>query len=162
MILIAIGANLPSPGHDSPRSACEAAVEALDEAGIRVVRRSRWYRTSPVPPSAQPDFVNGVVAVETTLEPAPLLARLHVIEARFGRVRRELNAARPLDLDIIAYDDRISEGPPVLPHPRMATRAFVLRPLADIAPDWRHPATGASLAQLIAALPDEGIIEPLA
>ncbi|MGO8865959.1 MAG: 2-amino-4-hydroxy-6-hydroxymethyldihydropteridine diphosphokinase [Alphaproteobacteria bacterium] len=164
MILIALGANLPTQRFGEPRAACEAALSELAARGIRVVRRSRWYRSRPVPPSAQPDYVNGVVAVETTLDPRALLAELHSIEAAFGRERREKNAARTLDLDLIAYHERVSgggAGGPVLPHPRLAGRAFVLRPLSDVAPDWRHPASGRTLAELLAALDPEAPAVPL-
>ncbi len=164
MILVALGANLPSPRFGGPRDTLEAALEALAERGIRVVRRSRWYRSHPVPASDQPDYVNGVVAVETELEPSALLAELHRIEAAFGRVRREPNAARLLDLDLLAYHGRVSDGSdggPVLPHPRMRARAFVLKPLAEVAPAWRHPATGEPLGELLAALPEESPAEPL-
>ena len=105
MILLGMGSNLPSAA-GAPRATLEAALAALDQSGLRIVKRSRWYRSVPVPASDQPDFVNGVVAVETALEPAELLALLHRIEARFGRARREVNAARSLDLDLLAYDDQ--------------------------------------------------------
>ena len=84
--------------------------------------------------------MNGVAVVETSLPPGDLLALLHEIERRFGRERREVNAARILDLDLIAYGDLVrTDAPPLLPHPRLHERAFVLLPLADVAPDWRHP-----------------------
>lgn len=163
MILIAIGANLPGPA-GTPRDNCEAALVALGAAGIRVTKRSRWYRTPPWPPSEQPWYVNGVVAVETTLDPRALLAVMHRVERDFGRVHEPgaVNAARPLDLDLIDYDGRArSEPPPVLPHPRLEGRAFVLRPLADVAPQWRHPVTGRSVTELLAALPPDATAEPI-
>ena len=130
---------------------------------MRTVARSRWYRSAPVPPSDQPWFVNGVAAVETTLDPAALLALLHSVEARFGRVRREKNAARVLDLDLLAYGERVSapDDVPVLPHPRLHQRAFVLRPLAELAPNWRHPRLGMGVQALLAALPPQSVAEPL-
>jgi len=155
MILIGLGSNLPSEA-GGPRETIEAALHALGDAGIAVERRSRFYRTAPVPVSDQPWYVNAVAAVTTKLPPRDLLAALHRIEAQFGRVRRERNEARPLDLDLLAYDGRIESGEnggPILPHPRLHERAFVLLPLADIAPDWRHPISGKSVAELIAALP---------
>lgn len=155
MILIAIGANLAWPPVGGPLAVCIAAVRALERADVRIARRSSWYRSAPVPASDQPDFVNGVIAVETALAPADLLGLMHDIEARFGRERSVANAARTLDLDLIAYDNLVRTGPepPILPHPRLADRAFVLRPLAEIAPDWRHPVLGATAEALEAALP---------
>ena len=165
MILLALGANLPHPRWGPPSATCAAALAALTAAGIRPVRCSRWYRSRPVPASDQPDFVNGVAAVETALEPAALLAELHRIEAVFGRRRGAANAARTLDLDLLAYDERVADGcdgGPVLPHPRLAERAFVLLPLAEVAPGWRHPVSGAGIAALVAALPAGAEAQPLA
>jgi len=163
VILIALGANLATP-LGPPRATLEAALGALEAEGVRVLARSRWYRSAPVPPSAQPWYVNGVASVATGRGPAELLQVLHRIEARFGRERRTRNEARPLDLDLIDYDGLIldaAEGP-ILPHPRLQERAFVLRPLAEIAPGWRHPRLGRSVAELIAALPPDAMAEPIA
>ena len=120
------------------------------------MRRSRFYKSAPVPVSDQPWYVNAVASVATELPPRELLALLHRVEARFGRARRERNEARPLDLDLLAYNDRIEAGEgggPILPHPRLHERGFVLLPLAEVAPGWRHPVSGKSVAELIAALP---------
>jgi 2-amino-4-hydroxy-6-hydroxymethyldihydropteridine diphosphokinase len=162
MIFIGIGANLPGPA-GSPRATAEAALGALAAAGIAVRRRSRWYESAPVPPSDQPWYVNGVAEVATDLEPAALLAVLHRIEAEFGRTRTVANAARPLDLDLLAYDDRILDGirGVMIPHPRMHERAFVLLPLAELAPGWRHPRTGRAISALIAALPPGAEARPI-
>jgi len=163
MILVALGANLEHPRFGSPRQTLEAALDALQHSGVRVMSRSRWFRSAPVPRSEQPWFVNGVVSVETDLSPAHLLARLHEIEADFGRLRQRRNEARVLDLDLIAYHDRVS-GPgesPILPHPRLAERAFVVLPLADVAPDWRHPVSGLSAVELSAALDPADTAEPI-
>lgn len=154
MIFIGLGANLPSGRYGAPRQILAAAIECLNANDIIVEARSGWYRSAPVPASDQPWFVNAVTEVRTELEPGALLARLHGIEAAFGRVRRRANEARVLDLDLIDYHGRVQDGPapPILPHPRMAERAFVLLPLAEIAPGWIHPRTGAPVARLIAAL----------
>lgn len=103
-----------------------------------------------------------MIAVATGLRPADLLSILHEVEAEFGRTRNIRNEARILDLDLVAYDDLVTDGatPPALPHPRMHERAFVLLPLSDIAPDWKHPSTGISLPDLIAALPADQRAEP--
>jgi len=153
VIFVGIGANLPS-SYGSPRATCERAVEALIEAGVDVFARSRWYESAPVPVSDQPWYVNGVAAVKTDDDPAKLLQLLHNIEARFGRVRRERNEARVLDLDLLAYHDLVWPGPeaPILPHPRLRDRAFVLLPLAELAANWRHPETHEAISDLIARL----------
>lgn len=165
MILVAIGSNLPTP-YGSPRANAEAALRALQREGVRVVKRSRWFRTPPWPESereSQPWYVNGVVAVETKLAPDELLAALHRIEASMGRRRAAdtVNAARPIDLDLIDYDGLIREAAPTLPHPRMESRAFVLRPLADVAPDWVHPLNRRPLRALLAGLPRDAVAEPI-
>ena len=164
MILIGLGANLPSPRFGPPLATCRAALQALDAEGLRVVARSRWYRGAPVPLSDQPWFVNGVASVETTLPPAAVLSALHRIEDAFGRVRGKVNAPRTLDLDLLDYEGLVSADDgkgPVLPHPRLSGRAFVLLPLRDIVPGWRHPESGESLTDLIARLPVDQVTEPV-
>jgi 2-amino-4-hydroxy-6-hydroxymethyldihydropteridine diphosphokinase len=117
---------------------------------------SRLWDSAPVPASDQPRFVNAVLRAEGAPDPAALLAALHGIEARFGRVRGERNAARTLDLDLLDLNGLIRAAPaPVLPHPRLGQRAFVLAPLAEVAPGWRHPVTGETVEALLAALPEE-------
>lgn len=153
LVLIALGANLPSAAFGPPRATCEAALEEFWRRGVRVLRRSPWYESEPVPTSSQPWYVNGVVAVATSMSAETLLQTLHRIEEQFGRVRREANEARVIDLDLLAYGRLVRQDPPVLPHPRMHDRAFVILPLADIAPDWRHPVDGRSAAELAARLP---------
>lgn len=164
MILIGIGANLPSDRFGSPVATVEAALVALaDQPDVRVLRRSRWFESAPVPMSDQPWYVNGACIVETGLDAAALLAVLHAIEADFGRVRGEKNAPRVLDLDLLAYDDFVSTSsdPFSVPHPRMHERAFVLLPLRDLVPGWSHPITLKPLDALIAALANDQIARPL-
>ena len=161
-ILVALGANLPSRV-GSPRETLEAAIEELERRGVKVLARSRWFRSEPVPASSQDWYINGVIEADCDLDAPGLLALLHETETLFGRERAERNAARVLDLDLIAWRDDIrrEQGPPELPHPRMQDRAFVLLPLADIAPDWVHPASGHSLSTLIKSLPQDQIAEPM-
>lgn len=164
IILVGLGSNLPSAAHGSPLAVCQAALEALRAEGLRMARQSRWYRSAPVPASDQPWFVNGVVTLERAPGPAPLLALLHRVEDRFGRQRGAPNAARVLDLDLLAFGERVAAGgggDPILPHPRLHQRAFVLRPLAEVAPDWRHPRLGRSVAELIRALPGDQSAEAM-
>lgn len=158
LILIGIGANLPGPQQTSPRATCEASLVAIKQAGINILRQSSWYKSAPVPASSQPWYINGVIAVDTPLEPEPLMSLMATIEHRFGRIRDQINAARTLDLDLIAYGQRVigwnTQQPAglMVPHRRMNERGFVLLPLYEIAPDWRHPVLDMSLEAMIAAL----------
>jgi len=161
---IALGANLEHPTYGPPRRALEAALGDLARRNVAVRRVSPWYRTAPVPASDQPWYVNAVAEVATDLTADALLARLHEVEDAFGRIRTVPNAARLIDLDLLDFHGEIAAGGPgraILPHPRMESRAFVLRPLADLAPDWRHPRTGTSIQALLAALPTDQVIERL-
>jgi 2-amino-4-hydroxy-6-hydroxymethyldihydropteridine diphosphokinase len=154
VILIGIGSNLAAPPFAAPLDTVSAAVAQLPELGIRVARRSRWYLSQPMPPSSQPWYVNGVAAVESALVPAELLAALLALETRFGRRRSAPNAARTLDLDLIDYDGRQYRSERLtLPHPRLHERRFVLAPLVEIAPDWRHSRLAMSAHELLARLP---------
>lgn len=161
MILLGLGANVPSATHGTPQNTLVAALSDLVAEGVRIERRSPWYRSAPLPASDQPWFVNGVATVATHLRPAELLALLHRVEQHFGRVRRARDEPRTIDLDLLDYEGMVSsdrEGV-ILPHPRLHERAFVLLPLRDIAPDWRHPILGATAGDLFAALPPGQRIE---
>lgn len=155
-ILVGLGANLPSR-FGPPRTTLEKALVALRASGIEIVRRAPWYGSHAVPASSQPPYVNGAARISTDLEPAELLARLHQIEADFGRTRGKRNAARILDLDLLAYGQRVIDSTDglMLPHPRLHERAFVVVPLSDIAPDWVHPKLGKTIREL-RALTDVG------
>lgn len=164
MILIALGANLPAADGASPLATCRGAAEALRALpGLRLQALSRWYVTAPVlrpgAPAGQPPYVNGVARLEGWMEPGLLLARLQAIEARAGRVRGgAVDAPRTLDLDIIAMDGLVRDAPdPVLPHPRAHERAFVLRPLLEVAPEWVHPRLRRTVGELLAALPEQAM-----
>jgi 2-amino-4-hydroxy-6-hydroxymethyldihydropteridine diphosphokinase len=163
-IFLGAGANLSHPLHGAPRPTLEAAFAELARRGVSVVRVSPWYRTAPVPASEQPWYVNAVVEVVTKLSADRLLAVLHEVEQAFGRVRTVANAARMIDLDLLDFRGQTAPGGPgqaILPHPRLTTRAFVLRPLADLAPAWRHPVSGTPIQALLAALPTDQTVEPL-
>tara|TARA_R110002110_G_scaffold414147_2_gene643283 strand:+ start:4466 stop:4957 length:492 start_codon:yes stop_codon:yes gene_type:complete len=161
MILIGLGANLPGANEESPRDALATALAALEAAGVTVAGQSGWYTSAPVPASDQPDYVNAVAALETDLAPGPLLTLLHEIESAMGRIRSVRDAARIIDIDLLDYHGKIDAEWPILPHPRMAQRAFVLRPLHDLAPDWCHPVTGEGVAALLAQAADRADVHAL-
>ncbi len=152
MIIIGLGSNLPGSDAAPPVKTLKLALERLQDSGVKVVAVSPFYKSEPVPKSDQPWFVNAVAQIETELGPEDLLTRLHEVEEAFGRVRRTRNEARILDLDLLDYRGQVTPNPgagPVLPHPRMQQRRFVLKPLADLAPDWRHPVLGKSAKELL-------------
>jgi len=146
-VVVALGCNLPG-AYTSREALLEAAVSALAGEGMAVVARSGWWTSAAWPDPTGPAYLNGVVLVETDLAPAEALAALHRIEAEFGRARAERNAARTLDLDLIAHGRTVTDGNLVLPHPRAHERLFVMGPLAEVAPEWVHPVLGRTAAEL--------------
>ncbi|WP_337925157.1 2-amino-4-hydroxy-6-hydroxymethyldihydropteridine diphosphokinase [Sneathiella sedimenti] len=159
MILIGLGANMPHPDYGGPLDTLSEAVRHLRKS-VDVLHQSSWYRSAPVPASDQPWFVNAVLAVDTKMTHLELLAALHKTERHFGRIRRQRWEARVLDLDLLVYHDLVTENQdqlagPVLPHPHMQERAFVLAPIAEIAPEWRHPVSRLRASDLLAMLPSE-------
>lgn len=160
-IFIALGANVLSKV-GNPAETIGAALDWLARTRVEIESCSPLYRTRAWPDPADPAFVNAVARIATDRTPLELLQLLHETETVFGRTRSLRYAPRTLDLDLLDYEGRVEKGPPTLPHPRMATRAFVLVPLADVEPNWRHPQSGLTVAQLIAAVPaDERRIDRL-
>lgn len=162
MIIIGLGSNLPGPDGETPVQILEGALEKLAAEGVKITARSTWYETEPVPPSDQPNFINGVVAVECLLSPQGLMDILLRIEESFGRRRVTRWEARVLDLDIIDFEGMVlpsrdgwqaaceqESNSLILPHPRMHQRRFVLEPLAEILPEWTHPALGQDAEHLL-------------
>ena len=176
LIVVALGANLPFEGLD-PGEILNGALRALAGAELKITLKSAFYRTPCFPAGAGPDYVNAVIALEdrAARNPSELLRILHSIEHSWGRERVQRWAGRTLDLDLIAAGDSVlpdlsgwrhwrdldpeaqqREAPDqlILPHPRLQDRAFVLVPMADILPDWRHPVSGQSVLQMLEALPE--------
>jgi len=152
MILIGIGGNLPSR-FGPPQKGLPRALDILAAKGVDILQCSPWYGAYAVPPSEQPDFVNAVVQIVAAMPPEELLQCLQSVEREFGRVRDMPNAARTLDLDLLAYNEVCLDNGVQVPHPRLHLRAFVLAPLRDIAPHWRHPLLNLTASELFAALP---------
>jgi 2-amino-4-hydroxy-6-hydroxymethyldihydropteridine diphosphokinase len=145
---IALGSNL-----GDSRTILENALIAIAHTpGITLKSQSSWYQTAAVGPP-QPDYLNGCAILEVARSPQELLEILLQIEVKFGRVRRERWGPRTLDLDIILFDDLVLDLPNLhLPHPQMSVRAFVLVPLAEIAPTWIEPISGKAIAELVKAV----------
>jgi 2-amino-4-hydroxy-6-hydroxymethyldihydropteridine diphosphokinase len=183
--LVAFGANLPFDG-EPPTQTITKASKALATEGLSVLALSQLYATPCFPAGAGPDYVNAaaVLVVGPEIDATSILQRLHHVEGHFGRIREQRWGMRTLDIDLLALGDSVlpdattqdawrtlppemqrHEAPDrlILPHPRLQDRAFVLVPLADVAPDWVHPRTGLTVRQMLAALPkaDRDAVKPL-
>ncbi|MBI1220595.1 MAG: 2-amino-4-hydroxy-6-hydroxymethyldihydropteridine diphosphokinase [Rhodobacteraceae bacterium] len=182
--LVALGGNVATQG-GAPEATLRAAIQEMSKAGLEVVRQSRLFRTSSFPDPTDPEYVNACVEIRAALSPAEVLRRLHHIEAEFGRERVQRWGQRTLDLDLLAQGDtllpdgatyalwrdlapeqRLLRAPDdlILPHPRLHERSFVLVPLAEIAPEWRHPALGLTVQEMLDRLPraDRDSVRPIA
>lgn len=161
MILIALGGNLASHA-GPPAQTLKCALGRLEQLCVKILSVSSFYETPAWPDAVAPPFINAVAAVKTTLQPVELLYLLHGVETEFGRMRSAPNAPRTLDLDLLDHDAKVMTGAVTLPHPRLTERSFVLAPLAEVAPGWRHPVFWQGAAEFLAALPDRGAPKKLA
>jgi 2-amino-4-hydroxy-6-hydroxymethyldihydropteridine diphosphokinase len=153
-VFVALGSNLGDREGNLARG-----VRGLRARGLRITARSSVYETAPVDGPGQGPYLNAVVQAETALGPAEVLSSCLEVERGAGRVRSAPNAARTLDLDLLLYGDAVmSTGGLTVPHPRMHERAFVLIPLAEVAPGARHPVLGLTAAELAARCPDTGVV----
>jgi 2-amino-4-hydroxy-6-hydroxymethyldihydropteridine diphosphokinase len=139
------------------------AIAALPELGVKVKKVSSIYETEPVDLLDQPWFLNCVVEGETTVQPATLLRELRELERQMGSKKLLPRGPRLIDLDILVYGERTIDSPELrVPHPRMHLRRFVLAPLAEIAPDLKHPTWSGTAAQLLNGLSDDSVVKKLA
>jgi 2-amino-4-hydroxy-6-hydroxymethyldihydropteridine diphosphokinase len=184
-VLIALGANLINQGL-SPQQTLTQALHDIEIEGFSIVKCSRWFQTPAFPPGSGPDYVNAAAQLKIVGSPTPeqVYAPLAKIEAKHGRERVQRWGGRTLDLDLLAMEDRIAPDADtffhwanldsaaqrltapdrmIVPHPRLHERAFVLVPLLDVAPDWRHPVFGQTVRQMHDALPkiDRDSVVPL-
>jgi 2-amino-4-hydroxy-6-hydroxymethyldihydropteridine diphosphokinase len=147
-VVVALGSNLAGE-FASPEALLEAALARFPQAGLPVLARSGWWSSAAWPDPDGPEYRNGVALVEAQGGPKAVLEALFSIEAQFARERGARNAPRTLDLDLVAYGRKVTDVPGlVLPHPRAHERLFVMGPLAEIAPAWRHPVLGRTAADL--------------
>ncbi len=152
---IALGSNVG----DSRNTLAGALTSLANTPGIVLEKYSHWYQTKAVGPP-QPDYLNGCAVLRVTLSPEALLHKMLTIEARFGRIRRERWGPRTLDLDLLLFDDLILDLPGLqIPHPRLQERAFVLVPLAEIAPYWVEPMSGMAIADLVQTIDCAGVVK---
>ena len=181
-MIVALGANQPS-GDRTLKVTLGQAIQSVGEKGAVIRSVSRFFQTPCFPAGAGPDYLNAVILIEAAWTPTQALAVLHGIEQDFGRERVQRWGQRTLDLDMIAFDDLVApdleiyhqwrdlpveiqkmRAPEqlILPHPRLQDRAFVLVPMADVAPDWVHPVTGRTVIEMLARLPQSEIDEVVA
>jgi 2-amino-4-hydroxy-6-hydroxymethyldihydropteridine diphosphokinase len=152
MILIALGSNISGPW-GTPQQSVQHALQALNRDGLKLVEASRLLLTAPFGKPNQPPFVNAVAHIETHLSPLALLQRLHAIEKEAGRRRKTRWGPRSLDLDIIDYHGLVrSTGKLTLPHPGIAERIFVLKPISELTVKWRHPTSHLSAQAMLRKL----------
>ncbi|MGC6511621.1 MAG: 2-amino-4-hydroxy-6-hydroxymethyldihydropteridine diphosphokinase [Parvibaculales bacterium] len=151
MILLGVGSNLPF-GSLKPVEVVDAAIAELGRRKIRLLRKSPYYLTPPMGPAGQPDYVNAVFVVSANYRPEVLLDKLHEVEAVFGRQRRVKWGARSLDLDLLDWHGHQVPKRPELPHPGIGKRAFVLLPLHDVVPGWRHPLSRLTAREMLAKI----------
>ncbi|WP_298258516.1 2-amino-4-hydroxy-6-hydroxymethyldihydropteridine diphosphokinase [uncultured Litoreibacter sp.] len=169
---VALGSNATS-SFGTPFVTLSKAIDAISNDSVKLLAQSRFFRSPAFPKGSGPDYVNGVITVQTSLSASALLTHLHAIEAEFERQRTTRWASRTLDLDLLDFAGKIlpdeatlkqwmdlplerqktvAPDQLLLPHPRLQDRAFVLIPLAEVAPDWVHPMTGKGLPILLSAL----------
>ena len=157
-IIIGIGGNLYSSNGLHPIEIGKKAIKAMKLMSINVEKQSNWYRSDPIPKSDQPKFFNSVIIAKTILNELEVLKSLHKIEDNLGRLRKNINEARVIDLDLIDYSSNILQSENIIiPHPRAHLRRFVMEPLFEIEKSWMHPILKLSVTEILNQLDKQEI-----
>ena len=157
-IIIGVGGNIKSNDGAHPLHVAKKAINHLNTYSIEVTGQSSWYVSEPIPKSDQPNFFNCIVFANTILNELDVLKSLHQIEQEFGRIRKKVNEARVIDLDLIDYSNKIlTNDKIIIPHPRAHTRRFVMEPLAELNPNWIHPILKTSVYKILKKMKNQKI-----
>ena len=157
-IIIGIGGNLHSSNGLHPIEIGKKAIKAMKSMSINVEKQSNWYRSDPIPKSDQPKFFNSIIVAKTNLNELDVLTSLHKIEDNLGRLRKNTNEARVIDLDLIDYSSKILESENIkIPHPRAHLRRFVMEPLFEVEKNWIHPLLKLSVTEILNQLDKQEI-----
>ena len=159
LLVLSLGSNLGETSSTNGRkNNLDRAIELLLEKGMKIENKSKIYETEPVGFTQQPKFLNMVLSAQTKHSPQDCLKLIHQIETELDRIRTVKDGPRTIDLDIIFYDNSIIlEKDLVIPHPRMLQRPFVLKPLAEILPDYIHPVYNKTVNQLLQEVDTKGV-----
>ena len=157
-VIIGIGGNIKTENGTHPIKVAMKAISLLKDYSIKVTEQSSWYETEPIPKSDQPNFFNCIIFANTILNELDVLKSLHEIEHKLGRKRKEVNEARIIDLDLIAYSNKVlSNKEIIVPHPRAHKRRFVMEPLAELDENWVHPVLKISIKKILKKLDNQNI-----
>ena len=157
-VIIGIGGNIQTEDGTHPIKVGMKAISLLKEHSIKVTVQSSWYESEPIPQSDQPNFFNCIIFANTILSELDVLDSLHEIEHKLGRRRKEANEARVIDLDLIAYSNKVlSNKEIIVPHPRAHQRRFVMEPLAELDKNWVHPILKTNINKILKNLDNQNI-----
>ena len=157
-VIIGIGGNLKTEDGTHPIKVAMRAIRFLKDYSIKVTEQSSWYETEPIPKSEQPNFFNCIIFANTILNELDVLKSLHEIEHILGRTRKVANEARVIDLDLIAYSNKILRNKKIIvPHPRAHKRRFVMEPLAELDKNWVHPVLKINIKKILKTLDNQKI-----
>ncbi len=152
-IIIGVGGNINSDDGSHPTDVANKAISCLKNYSIKVIKQSSWYESEAIPKSSQPNYFNSIIFANTTLNEIDVLNSLHEIEYLFGRKRNKINESRVIDLDLIDYSNKVLITKEItIPHPRAHQRGFVMKPLAELDPNWVHPILKTNVNEILKKL----------